>query len=123
MIMQDIPDGEHEFTLIVTPAVDLDRRIMDALYEAGCDDANVSLRDGVMRLAFTRAAKSLTHAVDSAIRDVNRAGLGLSISAIEDYDETDWLKQVSGIILGNTAFDEVVKLGERMRREAVYEDS
>ncbi len=47
---------------------------MDALYEAGCDDATFGVSDGVTHAAFDREAPSLDAAVLSAISDVERAG-------------------------------------------------
>lgn len=47
---------------------------LDALYEAGCDDASVGLgRPGMIGLDFTRAASSAEDALHSAIRDVRKA--------------------------------------------------
>lgn len=53
---------EYEFTLIV--AGDLtDEAVVDALYEAGCDDATVGVIDGVGIISFIRDASSLTDAL------------------------------------------------------------
>jgi len=46
----------------------------DRVFEAGCDDATVSFQKGAIILAFARDAKTFTHALISAIRDVQRAG-------------------------------------------------
>ena len=46
----------------------------DALFEAGCDDALVCVRDGELFLDFDRQAESYESAVASARRDVERAG-------------------------------------------------
>lgn len=62
----------HQFTLIVE-GLDLqaDHRV-DALYEAGCDDALVGIADGVQYLDFDREASSLEGAILSAVVDVER---------------------------------------------------
>lgn len=55
----------------------LDRRVgdfEDRLYKAGCSDALIGVAKGIVVLDFTREAKSFKHAVESAIRDVRRAG-------------------------------------------------
>ncbi|MFN2494991.1 MAG: hypothetical protein ABR608_03650 [Pseudonocardiaceae bacterium] len=65
----------HHFTLI------LDRRPsdeeLDALFEAGCDDATPATVSGSGWLHFDRDAASLLHALTSAIHDVETAGLGV----------------------------------------------
>ncbi len=48
---------------------------MDALFEAGCDDATVSSQGGRISLDFDRSAPSMRDAVVSAIADVHKAGM------------------------------------------------
>ena len=83
---------EYDFTLVVSPTLELNDAFMEAIHEAGCDDANVSLRDGVMRLAFTRSATSLRDAITSAIMDVNRSGINATVSSIENCDSVGDLR-------------------------------
>jgi len=49
----------------------------DALGEAGCDDAAVSVHAAGLELEFDRSAKSLLHALASAVHDVRRAGFAV----------------------------------------------
>lgn len=49
--------------------------IIDALYEAGCDDALVVERMGSFVLEFDREAPSLARALISALNDIIKAGL------------------------------------------------
>jgi len=49
--------------------------IVDALYEAGCDDALVTERAGCFLVEFDREGPSFAHAVLSAIRAVAKSGL------------------------------------------------
>jgi hypothetical protein len=65
---------DHEFTLILAGPVKIDRQAEDALFEAGCDDALLGSRDGVVFLDFARTADSFSEAVSTAIRDVRTAG-------------------------------------------------
>ena len=44
------------------------------LFEAGCDDATIVLRDGVMHLDFERRASAFSDAVATAMHDVEKAG-------------------------------------------------
>lgn len=61
----------YTFTLIVT-GVDEDR--LDALYEAGCDDATVGLGAVQSEIGFDREAPSLLAAILAAIAQVEEAG-------------------------------------------------
>ena len=63
------PMPEYSFTLIFEGEPDL-----DALYEAGCDDALIGEVDGVHYADFDREAPSLAEAVLSAISAVESAG-------------------------------------------------
>jgi predicted DNA-binding transcriptional regulator AlpA len=60
---------EYTFTLILDGEPDL-----DALYEAGCDDATFGEVDDVHYAEFARQASSLADAVLSAIHDVESVG-------------------------------------------------
>jgi hypothetical protein len=68
----------YSFTLILAGAPEITPEAEDSLFEAGCDDALLGSRDGVVYLDFDRAAKSLQAAIQSAIRDVRKAGLGVA---------------------------------------------
>ena len=62
----------HHFTLIVE-GIDLQAEpTIDALFEAGCDDATVGRVDGVQYIDFDREAESLGEAIISAVRDVEK---------------------------------------------------
>jgi hypothetical protein len=73
----------HSFTLFFGGADVLEDEHLDALYEAGCDDALFGARDGVQYGAFDREAASFSGALASAIRDVTSALPGLRIVRIE----------------------------------------
>jgi len=66
----------YDFTLsfeLPEPGTD-PSTLLDALYEAGCDDATPGVgRPGMLALEFTREAPSAEAAVKSAIRQVHRA--------------------------------------------------
>lgn len=78
-------DFELKFSL---PNPDADpEQFVNALYEAGCDDATVGLGlKGRVALSFTREAPSAQDAVASAITDVTKAIPGAKlIEATPDY--------------------------------------
>ena len=63
---------------------------MDALFEAGCDDATFSLeRDGTVLGFFDREADRQEDAVLSAIHDVESAAIGVRVLRVTQDD--DWL--------------------------------
>ena len=68
--------NEYEFTLTFTlPGTQDDpEQHLDALFEAGCDDAVVGTgTPGTIALEFNRDANSAANAIESAIRDVMKA--------------------------------------------------
>jgi hypothetical protein len=74
---------EYEFTLVLSGVPALTRVVLDALFEAGCDDALIGLRDGVAFAEFCRTADSFRTAVLSAIHDVESAGIGARVEHVE----------------------------------------
>ncbi len=66
--------GAYEFSMVVEG---FDRRASDfedRLYDAGCSDALIGVVKGIVVLDFTREARSFKHALESALRDVRKAG-------------------------------------------------
>ena len=62
----------HHFTLIVDgPDIQSDA-VIDALYEAGCDDALIGRTDGIQYVEFDREAAGPVEAVLSAVADIER---------------------------------------------------
>jgi hypothetical protein len=66
--------GTFSFTVILEGLRDTTQELEDRLFEAGCDDALLCRRDGVVYLAFDRDSDSLAEAVGSALRDIASAG-------------------------------------------------
>lgn len=64
----------HSFTVVASgldwDAPDFEERF----YGAGCDDALVSVVSGDILVDFSRIAPSMEEAVETAVRDVRRAG-------------------------------------------------
>lgn len=73
----------HNFVLVLSGATEPDGELEDALFEAGCDDATLVFRNGVPYLEFDRRAPSLDVAIRSAVRDVRRADLPLTVVSVE----------------------------------------
>ena len=68
-------EANHEFTLVLADISDFDPSIVDALFEAGCDDATISKNGDVVSMDFDRSAPNMGVAVTSAIADVQKAGM------------------------------------------------
>ncbi len=73
----------HHFTLIAGGTDLQSESTIDALFEAGCDDATVGLADGVQYLDFDREAQSLGEAIFSAVRDVEQLE-GVYVTRVAD---------------------------------------
>jgi predicted DNA-binding transcriptional regulator AlpA len=63
----------HSFTLLVDRADLLSYRALDALYEAGCDDATFGERGPIQYADFNRERATLTEAIITAIGDIEGA--------------------------------------------------
>ena len=72
--------SKYEFTLILHG--ELDASAIDALFEAGCDDATLGEVDRVGYADFIRAAPSFGDALTSAIEQVESVP-GLTVARVE----------------------------------------
>jgi hypothetical protein len=68
----------HKFVVTLSGVSEITDALEDAVLGAGCDDALLWSRGGVLGLSFDREAGSLGDAVGSAIRDVERAGFAVA---------------------------------------------
>ena len=71
------------FTLIVDGPDLQDQRLIDQLFEAGCDDATVGSSDGVQYVDFDREAGALEDAILSAVDDLEEVE-GVQVVRIAD---------------------------------------
>ena len=77
-------EREYDFALVVAGVPELSEDIMDALFEAGCDDATPSMQYGLLYLEFSRSAQSLQDAIISAIGCVLKAGISARVIQVDD---------------------------------------
>ena len=75
---------EFDFALIVAGVPELNERVETALFEAGCDDATLSIQHGLLYAEFSRAAPTLKEAIVSAINDVTRSGIGADVLRVDE---------------------------------------
>lgn len=76
----------YNFTLVLEGLSSIDGTVADALHESGCDDALLSMRGRIPYLEFHRRASSFRSAVLSAIKCVERTGIGASVVRLEPGD-------------------------------------
>lgn len=82
---------EQDFGLTVRGELTDDR--LEALFEAGCDDATFSAKDGLTFAAFAREAPSLLDAILSAVQAVESVE-GLEVLQV-DPDELVWASEIA----------------------------
>lgn len=82
--MTDILDTEFDFTLCVDGVADITTEVENALFEAGCDDATVSMRNGRLYITFSRRAASYKDAVISAIKNVRSSDIGGTVARVDE---------------------------------------
>ena len=73
----------HHFTLIVDGPDLQDDTLINAVFEAGCDDAAISRTGGVQYVDFDREAASLDQAILTAVTDLERID-GVDVVRIAD---------------------------------------
>ena len=81
--MAKTADEPFTFTLILSGISEITDEVRDALFEAGCGDALLGVRDGIVFLDFDREGPSMATAILSAIADVRNAGIGAEVVSIE----------------------------------------
>ena len=79
--------SKYDFTLETRGRDVLDDEVIDALYEAGCDDALIGRFLGVDCFGFNREADSYCEAVRSAIEDVQSVP-GIRVTRVVNEEAT-----------------------------------
>ncbi len=80
-----------EFTIIASGLDHEADDFEDRFFQAGCDDATISVARGAIVAQFAREADDLAQAIDSAVADVRRTGAAI------DRVEPDYLVSLSEI--------------------------
>jgi hypothetical protein len=89
----------HTFTLILSGIAEITPELADALYAATQGDIELNLRDGVAFVEFERPAATLREAITSAIRDVERAGVGVRVVRVES-EAANVIAKINADLLG-----------------------
>ena len=77
-------EREHDFALVIGGVDELNQKVEDALFEAGCDDATFSIKYGLLYAEFSRNSKSLKDAILSAIHDVRKANINADVIRVDE---------------------------------------
>lgn len=80
---QEQCNAEFDFALVIDGVPELTTDIEDVLFEAGCDDATLTIRYGRLFMEFSRSAPSVKDAILSAIHDVRKAGVGAVVLRVD----------------------------------------
>lgn len=83
--MKDVSENHH-FIVVLSRVETISSELEDNLYEAGCSDALIASRNGVVYLVFDRIASSFEGAVFSAVDDIHLSKLEIPVSHIEPSD-------------------------------------
>lgn len=75
---------EFDFALVLGGITELTPEVEKAFFEAGCDDATISVTYGRIWMEFSRSAPSYDEAIVSAIRDVNKTGVGARVLRVDE---------------------------------------
>jgi hypothetical protein len=66
-----------EFTVVASCPDGNIADLSERLFDAGCDDATISLQKGAAIIEFDRESKSFYHALNSALEDVKSVGVAV----------------------------------------------
>lgn len=76
----------YQFTLILKNVNEATENLEDSLYEAGCDDALINIRNNTVFLDFDRNAASFEDAVLSAIKQVESSSVHAIVATVAPED-------------------------------------
>ena len=64
----------YEFIVTLAEGTEHTDELVEALFEAGCDDGSVWSSGGYVQIGFSRESESLEAAIRSAVGDIQKAG-------------------------------------------------
>lgn len=73
----------YNFTLTLSGVTYGTEGLEDALYESGCDDALICAYGSSVYVEFDREAESLDEAIESAIDNIESAGIGAVVKSVD----------------------------------------
>jgi len=91
----------HKFTLILSGVAEITPELANALYKSTKGDIEFNMSEGVAYLEFERAAPSLRLAITSAIRDVEKADVGVRVVRVES-ETANTIAKINAELLGSS---------------------
>ena len=85
-ILTRLPLSVFSFRLVFSGPTDVTEEIEDAIFEAGCNDALLGMRNGEWFLVFDRKAPTFRIALMSAVAHVERSGVPLELIRVEPVE-------------------------------------
>ncbi len=73
----------YEFIVTLAKGAVHSDELVEALFEAGCNDGSIWSRGDVVQVGFSREGESLEAAIRSAIGDVQKAGAAVAEVSME----------------------------------------
>jgi hypothetical protein len=89
----------HNFTLILSGVAEITPELADALYTSTQGDIELNLRDGVAFVEFERKAPTLREGILAAIREVERADVGVRVVRVES-ETANVIAKINAGLLG-----------------------
>ena len=89
----------YQFTLILSGVAEITPELADALYAATGGDIEFNMRNDVAYIEFDRAADTLQLAVNSAITQIEGAGVGVRVVRVES-DAANTIAKINADLLG-----------------------
>ncbi len=89
----------HAFTLILSGVAEITPELADALYAATQGDIELNIRDGVAFAEFERTAATLREAILAAIREVEKADVGVRVVRVES-EAANVVAKINADLLG-----------------------
>lgn len=77
---------EYDFALVIDGVTEITPEIENAPFDAGCDDATISMTHGRVYVEFSRSAESLEAAILSAISEIHNARIGAIVLRVDECD-------------------------------------
>jgi hypothetical protein len=91
--------NRYEFTLVLSGVVEITPDLADALYAATGGGIELNMRNNVAYIEFDRTADTLHDAVNSAIAQVEGAGVGVRVVRVES-DAANTIAKINADLLG-----------------------
>ena len=91
--------NSYQFTLVLSGVAEITVELANSLFAATNGDIELNMRDDVAYVEFDRAAPTLRDAVNSAIVQIEGAGVGVRVVRVES-DAANTIAKINADLLG-----------------------